>query len=130
MNLPPVHRILHAALCTGPLAFLVVAHFTGPKNLTDPTIPYAAAAAGCMAAGTAFFALRFFYRPVSQKFEENIPAYLTAKIIQWALVEGAALFNGVAYFLSGLEISGGFAAALLLVLLYLRPQESEVLTGA
>lgn len=129
MNLPPVHRILHLALCTGPRAFLVVAHFTGPKNLTDPTIPYAAAAAGCMAAGFSFFALRLFYKPVSREFSENVPAYLTAKIIQWAVVEGAALFNGVAYFLSGMEISGGLAAALLLVLLYLRPQESEVLAG-
>jgi len=126
MNLPPVHRIIHLALCTGPLAFLVVAHFTGPKNQTDPTIPYAAAALGCMAAGFAFFALRLFYKPVSREFADNVPAYFTAKIIQWSMVEGAALFNGVAYFLTGMELSAGFSVALLLVLFYLRPLESEV----
>lgn len=126
MSLPPVHRMIHLALCTGPLAFLVVAHFTGPKDLNDPTIPYAAAAMGCMAAGFGFFALRLFYRPASREFAENLAPYLTAKIIQWAVVEGAALFNGVAYFLAGMELSAGFSVALLLVLFCLRPHENEV----
>ncbi len=129
MNLPPIHRIIHLSLCTGPLGFLVVAYFTGPKNMTDQTIPYAAAAMGCMAAGFGFFALRLFYKPVSREFADNIAPYLTAKIIQWAVVEGAALFNGFAYFLTGMELSAGFSVALLLVLFYLRPLESEVTGG-
>lgn len=129
MSIPPVHRILHLALCTGPLAFLVVAHFVGPKDMTDPTIPYAAVAAGSMAVGFAFFALRLFYRPSSRDFDANLPSYLTAKIIQWAVVEGSALFNAVAYFLTGMQLSAGFAVALLLVLFYLRPLEAEVVEG-
>lgn len=126
MTIPITLRIVHLALSLSPVAFLVVGFFAGPKNMNDYTIPYAAAGVGVMAAAFGFAALRIFYKPRSTKFEENLPAYFTAKIIQWAMVEGAAMFNGVAFFLTGFEISAGACAALVLALLYLRPLAAEV----
>ena len=58
--------------------------------------------------------------------KEYVPKYQTAKIVQWALVEGPGLLNGVFFFLTGhlpfLMIGG----AMLLLLVFLRPSLKDL----
>ncbi|MBL8022183.1 MAG: hypothetical protein JNM27_21085 [Leptospirales bacterium] len=126
--IPPTQKILHIAMVMAPAIFLPIAHFLGSRDLLDPTIAYAAVGVGCVAAAASFFVLNLVYRGRSNSFQENLSPYLTAKLIQWAILEGSALFNGVAYFLSGFEYSLGLALGLLLLTAYWRPRESEVMS--
>ncbi len=58
---------------------------------------------------------------ITNKFSQ----YYTAKIVQWAMVEGIIIINGVAHYLSGLELSVGMGGLLICYLGLIFPNISE-----
>ncbi|MCE9599834.1 MAG: hypothetical protein K8S54_17880 [Spirochaetia bacterium] len=123
-------RIIHGAICSGPLVFLIVTYFTRTQIHSDPTLPYA-----CLALGVGSVILSLFLpqilpssksNPPSANSGPNIAAYRVRKIVQWGVVESGALANVVAYFISGLEHSLAASIALVLWLAYLRPKPEEL----
>jgi hypothetical protein len=59
---------------------------------------------------------------LQQQFEQ----YKTASLIQWALLEAATLFNGIAYFLVGNYSFIALAAVLILLFAMLAPNKTKM----
>lgn len=57
-----------------------------------------------------------------QKFEQ----YRTASLLQWALLEGATLFNGIAYFLVGNYAFIALAAVIILLFAMQAPNKTKM----
>jgi hypothetical protein len=129
-------RIIQFALSAGPLLFLVAitsVGMAGQDRFVGDALIYVGIAA---AAGSLFVALLLpqnMIRSSDGSFEKPtvesaMGRYKTAKIIQWAIVESAAMVNAVAYFLSGTFMPGLVAAGLALFILFLRPSQEELQT--
>lgn len=57
--------------------------------------------------------------------KEKFPKYVAAYITRFALIEAAALFNSVAFLLSGCLLNAGMALALVVLMLSARPQRAK-----
>ncbi len=123
-------RIIHAGILLGPLGFLGVGLLIPRQTAPQPELMYAGIAAG-LAAG---FLSLVLPRLMLAQFEggtsdvpikRRVVAYQSAKIVQWGVVEAATLFNGVVFFLSRSEFSGGFMVGLIGLLAFLRPSAAE-----
>ncbi len=120
--------LIHAAICSGPVFFLIAAYFAGPKDQTSPLVEIGWAY-GCLAAAAGFFIPSVLGKFTASPDPNRSGAGLVPKIIQWATVESGALINGVSYFLTGNQTSAGAAIALTLLLVYFRPTDGEGATS-
>ena len=120
---------MHIALLLGPLAFLVVAKTVG-QTAERPELLVVGVALAVLLAGISFVlpkaVLGRLSKPDSRApLEQMLPAYQSTKIIQWAMVEGAALFNRTVVFVSGNPVSFGCALALFGLLAFHRPSRDD-----
>lgn len=129
-------QIIHAALCAGLIMFLAVTLFlNGGKWHTDITahdVPLFYVAI-TFVVGMPFLSNLMYQKKlalVDLKAPANtkVVQYTTACIIRYALIEGAALFNVVAWFVTGNLILAIVAGALILFMIALRPVKSKVMT--
>lgn len=119
-------RIIHMSLVIGVVLFLGLTHFV----MTDRQIRsfeslVMAAAVFSIFAIAASFLLPNFLKGVLQSSRNDREKYHTFKIIQFALLESAALMNGVAYFITSQTQSLVIAICLVVLLLIRAPTEAE-----
>lgn len=133
MSKVPVHLyFIHLALMLGPAFFALSLYFLVLPQATEMAMPkeqasiyqVVAAALAVIGVGISQIVPRFFFRG-----EKSVPLakYITMKIVQWALVEAAALFIAVVYFLThdkNMLISLG---VLIAILAFMRPTVDELL---
>ena len=140
--------IVHYALTLGPLVCLGVFYFlrsSGSSAHTDPEVTqlltYMAIGMTVMALAVSSVLPAAILKPAreetrslgpEERFATLFPKYYSAKIIQWAVLEGAAIFCGVVYLMGGPELLLGAGVLLVLYLAMQRPGQSdyEARTGA
>jgi hypothetical protein len=127
-------QIIHGALCLGVTLFLAVTLLlNGSKGHSDiqPNDSPLLYVAVLMAVIFPFISNLLYQKtfggidlsaPLSKKF----PQYISACIMRYALIEGAALFNVVVWFLTHNFICAVVAAALVLYLISIRPVKNKV----
>lgn len=121
-----VIRILHWALVAGPVMFLVAQWFVRSSGGMDATedpfgglAPFLAAGALVLGIAMSYIMPTFLKKNMHPEGDATraLQMYQSLKIIQWALVEGPALFAGVIFFLTGEIAAGGASVILILYLL-------------
>ncbi|MCB1178303.1 MAG: hypothetical protein KDK36_12030 [Leptospiraceae bacterium] len=120
-------RIVHMAMMMGVIMFLGVS-FVSLQNreiMGNPMLINAGMAFAIPAVFLAFF-LPSRMVPSLKGSQNQLSSYHTVKIVQWAILEGAALLNGVAYFTSGDFRSLATAVGLVFVILSRFPSEAEM----
>ncbi len=83
---------------------------------------------------TAFFVGNIIFKKKIIKIQENtnltiqqqFEQYKTASLIQWALLEAATLFNGIAFFLIGNYSFIALAAVIILLFVMLAPNKTKM----
>lgn len=105
LKIPVQLYVIHLALMMAPAMFAAVTFFVVIPEVKEATLPQqdllvfqtVAAAMAVIGVGMSQLIPRFILRR-----EKNIPMqkYVSMKIVQWALLEGSALFMGVVFFLS------------------------------
>ncbi|EHQ27272.1 hypothetical protein [Mucilaginibacter paludis] len=131
-----VIRIIHIALCTGSTLFLVVASSIKPGPVHTAIEPgdipllYVAVALAAMMAFVSGFLYHKklaeinFSAPVSNRLTQ----YMSACIMRYAPLEGAALFNTAVWLLTGNLIAAMVAVAVILYLISARPVKSKIIS--
>ncbi|MFZ5630618.1 MAG: hypothetical protein ACOY5B_15910 [Spirochaetota bacterium] len=130
-RVPPHFYIIHLALMLSPAIFAAVVYFLIQSGNAAAAVPdqqsvvfqSVAAAMAVIAVGFSQLLPRFMLR--DEKYV-SLQKYFTMKIVQWAMLEGAALFIAVIFFMShhmNLLIPIGVLIALIAVL---RPTNEEL----
>lgn len=129
-------KIIHSALLIGQLLFIGIMLYLVYSNII--TTPFTGNDKALQVAAVLFSALAFFAgnhilkkrsaalrdnTVISPK--ERFEKYRAACIMQWALLEGAALFCGICFFLSGNYAFLVLAAALILFFALQTPGKSK-----
>lgn len=122
-------KLIHLALCTGPIAFGAVVFFVLRPSFGAPTpesvqlewILTGAALALGLGGSAVVPGLLFKKGGAGLALEATILQYQSVKIVQWALIEGPALMALVGHMLGGGEVSLAGAAVLIGLLLFRRP---------
>lgn len=122
-------KLIHLALCTGPIAFGAAVFFVLRSSMGAPTaegvqlewiLTGAALAIGLV--GSAIIpGLLNKKGGAGLALEATIAQYQSYKIVQWGLIEGPALMALAGHMLGGGEISLAGAAVLIGLLLFRRP---------
>jgi len=132
-------RIMHPGLAAGPLLFAAAAWMMRPEEGWSRTendaflsmAAYISAALLILGFGMSFAAPTFLLRKMRNRVQGDagiaFAVYQTVKIIQWALVEGPALFAGVLFYLTG-ELAALGACVILSVYLLaaLGPSKAQI----
>jgi hypothetical protein len=123
-------QIIHFALMAGVVAFGIIAfsvnYFSG-KITDDKTLEKLLLIMVVFFSFAEVFASQFLFKMrlkecnKQSNFKDKLFCYRSALIVKFALVEGAAFFVIVAYFLTGNLLFLGFLILLLLVFLYYKP---------
>jgi hypothetical protein len=127
----PMLSIIHAAICSGPVFFLIVSYFVGPKNAPQSFLAQIGWIFGAGSAAASFFIPRLLaggkeeINAGSEPSDSQGNLNFVQKIVQWAIVEAGALFNGVVYFSTGDSGSAAVSVAMILLLIYFRPTASD-----
>jgi len=122
-----VLKIIHNALLAGQILFIAVLFYLGYTKEQIPSLrntdKILQVVAIAFAAAAFFGGARFFKQKLSEirandkaSIKEKLDKYKVASIVQWALLEGACLFCGVSYFITG--NAAFLALALVLMLLF------------
>lgn len=132
VKVPPQLYIIHLALMMAPAMFAAVTFFIVLPEAKDAQLAQqdllvfqtVAAAMAVIGVGMSQLMPRFIMRG-----EKNVPVqkYVSMKIVQWALLEGSAMFIGVVFFLShekNMLIPLGILIALMA---FMRPTIEEML---
>lgn len=132
LNLKPI-QIIHLTMCMAPAIFLTVVFFLNRNTLpnaafgTDPLyFMTPLMAAGALIAGQILFKKHLSAIKTDLDLSERLMKYQSAFIIRQALIEGATLFNVVAYLLIGHSFFSIIALVLILLMLTLRPTKFRV----
>ena len=138
--------IIHFGVASGPILLLAVSYYLigqdpshlSPMELDNPLV-MAAIFMGLSAAPVSFMLPKFFFAQkthdpgaaLNQAPEKYLTKYNTAKIIQFLVLEGPALLNGVVYYLSGNYVNLALGAVLVVILVAQRPSKTDFakLTG-
>jgi hypothetical protein len=127
-------QIITMALCGGVIVFLLLALFINQDKLVlmpfnDPNsiIIYIAIVLAllCVVLSTVLFNILVKKIDTNTAVKEKLLKYITAYITRYALIEGAALFNVVAFLLSSCLISASVALALIILMLRIRPKRTK-----
>ncbi len=128
-------QIVHLALMIGVALFMVISFVNNANSLallpvdeTHLTLVYVACGMAVVSAiiGSALFNNLLGKIDTSSPLSQKLPQYFSANITRWALLEGAALFNVVAFLLSGSLLNVGVAILLLVLMGSLRPSRQRV----
>jgi hypothetical protein len=133
-----VLQIIHGALCLGPTLFLAVTTFlnsqhAGSRNGVTPNSNILIYIAVIFAAMLTLMS-NFLYHKIVQTIDLSLPLnqkfmkYQSACIVRYAMIEGAALFNVVVWFLTGNSTTAFVAAALIGLMIAVRPVKSKIVT--
>ncbi len=105
LKIPVQLYVIHLALMMAPAMFAAVTFFIVLPEVKEVSLPpqdifvfeTVAAALAVIGVGTSQLIPRFVMRG-----EKHVPVqkYVSMKIVQWALLEGSAMFIGVVFFLS------------------------------
>jgi hypothetical protein len=115
-------RIIGIALAAGVTTFAVIAWMihqrTPPAPPDGPLILYLwlAIATSLIAASMILWRGRvvpILEEPASEDWRQRAASIQTGLVISWALIEAAALFGVVVYFMTGFGLAGGVAVALM-----------------
>lgn len=125
-----VSRMIHGALVTGCVLFVLVTHFLVLPNRTDrlpPNVIYALLGGAALAIALSFAVLR--PRVPLRSTDESADLYWSRAsapaLIAWSAAEGGALLSIVAYMLSGSGIAIGASVLSIAVLVALHPRTFE-----
>lgn len=131
-KVPPHLYIIHLALMLGPASFALSLYFFVLPQANELAMPkgqatiyqIVAAALAVIGVGLSQIIPRFFFRG-----EKSVPLakYITMKIVQWALVEAAALFIAVVYFLTHDKNMLIPLGVLIAIMAFMRPTVDELL---
>ncbi|MEQ9366367.1 MAG: hypothetical protein RIF32_19155 [Leptospirales bacterium] len=121
-------RILHLALLIPPIALMGVFYFLrqsqGAGGEAPVALLYAAIAAALAGPVASHVVSRQLFSAAAARIKENLAineeqtalSYQTAKIVQWALLEGPAMFQAVVFYLIGEPVLLGLGGLLLALL--------------
>lgn len=131
-KVPTQLYMIHLALMLGPAVFALSLYFFVLPQATELALPkeqanifgIAAAALAVIGVGFSQILPRFFFRGA-----KSVPMgkYITMKIVQWALVEAAALFIAVVYFLTHEKNMLIPLGVLIAIIAFMRPTVDELL---
>lgn len=130
-------KIMHRALLVGQLLFLGIMFYLGYSKRTIPPLAEQDKVFQVIAiifAAIAFFAgISLFKKKVTAlkddlniTTKEKFEKYRSACIIQWALLEGACLFCGICFFLTGNYAFLALAGMLLLLFIMQAPSKDKM----
>jgi hypothetical protein len=132
VNLKPI-QIIHLTLCMAPAIFLIIVFVLNTNTLpkaafgTDPLyFMTPVMAAGALIAGEMLFKKHLSAIKTELELSERLMKYQSAFIVRQALIEGATLFNVVAYLLIRHSFFAIIALVLILLMLTLRPSKFRV----
>ncbi len=122
-------KLIHFALCFGPLAFGAAVFFVlrpefgppTPENVQLEWILTGAALAIGLPGSAIIPGLLGKKGAAGLALEATIVQYQSVKIVQWALIEGPALMALIGHMLGGGEVSLAGAAVLVGLLIFRRP---------
>ncbi len=129
-------QIITMAMCGGAALFLSVTFFLNrnrlvlmPQNDPNSIIIYIAVGFALLSVilGSLLFNMLLHKIDTNALAKEKFPKYVSAYIVRYALMEGAALFNAVAFLLSGCLISAGAAFLLIIFMLSIRPRRTKTI---
>jgi hypothetical protein len=132
-----VFRIIHRVMFIGQILFLVVLFFlVNNKMVSQPLAKYdkifqviaIAFSAIAFFAGNALFKKKLLAvrDNVGSTVQEKFEKYRPACMIQWALLEGAVLFCGICFFLTGNFAFLALAGVLLLLFMMQMPDKNKM----
>jgi uncharacterized membrane protein YbhN (UPF0104 family) len=130
-------KITHNAMLAGQILFVAVLFYLGYTREKLPTLSnldkILQAAAIALAAMAFFFGGTFFKKKLADikrnekaGTKEKLDKYKTASIVQWAMLEGACLFCGVSFFITGNYAFLALALVLMLIFGMLAPIKSKI----
>ena len=132
INLKPI-QIIHLSLCMAPTIFLTLVFVLNSNNLQESVFGSGplyfltpAMAAGAFITGQMLFKKHLAAIGTAMSLSERLIKYQSAFIVRQALVEGATLFNVVAYFLLGHFFFAVIALVLILIMVTFRPTKFRV----
>jgi hypothetical protein len=129
--------IIHKAMMGAILVFGAIASYLKQQDALAVTefdlqmqrlfqvIAIVLAAVGFMAGGVLFKKRLFAIREMPGTLREKMGAYTAACLLQWALLEGPALFCVVAYYLTGNYAFLGLGGVLVLLLFLHAPSRTK-----
>jgi predicted transporter len=120
-------RVIHFAMITGPSALLAISYFSlAERELLEIAILSQLGIAIAILAGiAAIFAPIYFAKQLKNNSDKEVK-YQTVKIVQWAIIEAAAIMNALSYFLTGNIESAGISVAMILLLASRFPNKTEM----
>ncbi|HEY0771185.1 MAG TPA: hypothetical protein VGD31_12705 [Sphingobacteriaceae bacterium] len=132
INLKPI-QMVHLAMCIAPTIFLTVVFILNQSNSrygefgNDPLYFITPAmAAGAFITGQILFKKHLSAIDTDMILSERLAKYQSAFIIRQALIEGATIFNIVAYFLLRHYFFAAIATVLILLMVTFRPTKFRV----
>ncbi len=124
-------KIIHAAIFIGPLIFVLFPYLEN-RPAVESELPLQILAISLVSVPISSFFRKFLAsRNPGIELVDKFLKYQTVKIVTWAIVEAAALLNGVFFFLYGSQYSLGAVIAFSLLNLIRFPniKEFETLFG-
>ena len=115
-------RKIHFMMCLGISIFLILSQTILKKEPTSANNIINQVAAGFSVIGVI---LSFVYPMILLKGNKPEHNYFVIKLVQWAILEGTALFNAIAFFLNGIQYSFFVASVVVLILISRYPSEVE-----
>ena len=132
INLKPI-QIVHLAMCIAPALFLAIVFVLNKNDFNaaifgDDVLYFItpAMAAGAFITGHMLFKKHLSAIDKDMSLSERLTKYQSAFIIRQALIEGATIFNIVAYFLLGHSFFAAIALILILLMFAFRPTKFRV----
>lgn len=127
-------QIVHGALCTGVILFLIITTFLrqGKGHIAVEASDSPLLFVAVVLAVVAPFLSKYLYQKqlnaidLTSPLDKRFPQYISACIIRYAVMDAAALFNVVIWYLTGSLIAAIVAGALILLLIALRPRKALV----
>lgn len=126
-------QIVHLAMCIAPALFLAIVFVLNKNNFTeaifgDDVLYFItpAMAVGAFITGQLLFKKHLSAIDPDMSLSERLAKYQSAFIIRQALIEGATIFNIVAYFLLGHSFFAAIALVLILLMFTFRPTKFRV----
>ncbi len=131
-------RIIHMALLAPPIFFMGVLYFLRqsqpPSSDADPILLYVAIALALAAPVMSGLLSRQLFASAAKRIKEDLSldeqatalSYQTPKIVQWALLEGPAMVQGVIFFLTGEIVLLGLGGLLLALLAVQGPSMADL----
>ncbi|MCC5813766.1 MAG: hypothetical protein JJT78_03350 [Leptospira sp.] len=120
-------RVIHFAMITGPSALLAISYISlTERELIEIAILTQLGLGIAILAGiAAIFAPIYFAKQLKINSDKEVK-YQTVKIVQWAIIEAAALMNALSFYFGGNLESAGIAILMILLMASRFPSQVEM----